>query len=392
MTKIKNEKLYDIAIVGGGLTGKLMASILVNSGIIQKNKLCWINNENKLSKDKRVSFINNKNFLKLKNDYKFNFLKKNYLTINKIQIHNINETQSLNLEDKNSHGIIIRNDILKEKLNFSENNLVIYRSKVVSTNCHQLQRCLILENEKKIYASLIISADGNSSPLRKLTNIQYINHALDHTIISGYLKCKNFDMTSAKQIFLKDSFIGLLPYSKNKNIINFVWSLDNQILNKNPNFNYYDEIIKRLNYFFSKDNIDFNISTSENINLQIYPINIKYVKNPFEKRILLIGDAAHSIHPLAGQGFNLSIEDCFDVLKCLQNARKIGKDYGEVSVLHEYTNLRRIRNNFITFITTILFYIFKKQNNYLNKLINYGLKKLEKTSLKHFFKILARGY
>ena len=100
MNKTKNEKNYDIAIVGGGLTGKLMVSILVNSGIVAKKSLCWINTENKLSKDRRVSFINYKNFLKLKNDYEINLLKKNYITINKIDIHNLNEKQSLNLKDK----------------------------------------------------------------------------------------------------------------------------------------------------------------------------------------------------------------------------------------------------------------------------------------------------
>jgi len=394
MIKNKNEKHYDITIVGGGLTGILMASILVNSGIVPENKLCWVNTESNLSADRRVSFINYKNFLKLRKDYNFNFLKKDYLTINKIHVHNINEKQSLNLEDENSHGIIIRNDILKDNLNFSENKIVIYKSKVVSTNYDQFHRYLILEDSKKIKTSLVLSADGNSSLLRKLTNIKYINHALDHTIISGYLKCKNFDMSSAKQIFLKDSFFGLLPYSKNQNIINFVWSLDNQILNKKPNFKYYDEIIKRLNYFFSKskDDISFYVPISHYTKLQVYPVNVKYVKNPFNKRIVLIGDAAHSIHPLAGQGFNLSIEDCFDILKCLQNAKKIGKDYGEISVLHEYTDLRKSRNNFITLITTILFYIFKKQDNNFNKLINYGLERINKTSLKRIFQILARGY
>lgn len=390
MNKNKNQRNYDVAIVGGGLTGKLMASILVNSGIVESQKLCWINTENKLSKDKRVSFINYKNFLKLKKDYDFNFLKKDYMTINKIQVYNINGKQCLNLEDKNCHGIIIRNDILKEKLDFPEKSLFIYKSKVVLTNSDRFHRYLILEDDKKIKASLVISADGSSSPLRKLTKIKYINHALDHKIISGYLKCKNFDTSSAKQIFLKDGFIGLLPYSKN--IINFVWSLDNQILNKNPNFKYYDEIIKRLNYFFLKDNINFNIPTLQYTNLQSYPINVKYVKNPFKKRIVLIGDAAHSVHPLAGQGFNLSIEDCFDIIKCLKNAKKIGKDFGEVSILHEYTNLRKSRSNFITLITTILFYIFKKQNNYLNKFINFTLETVDKTYLKNIFKILARGY
>ena len=48
--------------------------------------------------------------------------------------------------------------------------------------------------------------------------------------------------------------------------------------------------------------------------------------------------------------------------------------------------------NFITLITTILFYIFKKKNSLINKIINMSLKTLEKTSLKQLFKILARGY
>ena len=390
MIKNKNEKKYDITIIGGGLTGKLMASILVNSKIIPKKKLCWINTEKKSSIDKRVSFINYNNFLKLKKDNECNLYKKNYVKISKIEIHNINDKKPLNIEDINSHGIIIRNDILKENLNFPKNDLVIYKSRVTSTNCDELHRYLILEDGRKIKTSLVLSADGNSSPLRKLSNINYINHALDHTIISGYLYCKNFDMFTAKQIFLKDSFIGLLPYSKN--MINFVWSLDNEILNKNPNFKYYDQIIKRLDYFFSKENNSFIRPNSRNIKLQIYPMNIKYVQNPFQKRIVLIGDASHTIHPLAGQGLNLSIEDCFDVLKCLQNAKKIGKDFGEVSVLNEYANLRKYRIKFITLVTTFLFYIFKKQNNYLNKLINFSFERIDKTSLKNIFKILARGY
>ena len=390
MTKNNNEENYDITIVGGGLTGKLMASILVNSNIIPEKNLCWINTDSKSSIDKRVSFINYNNFLKLKKSCKCNFLKKKFIKISKIEIHNMNGKNPLNLEEKNSHGIIIRNDILKENLNFPDNNLVIHKSRVASTNCDQLFRYLILEDGKKIKTSLVLSADGNSSLLRKLSNINYINHAFNHTIISGYLNCKNFDMFSAKQIFLKDSFIGLLPYSKN--MINFVWSLDSVILNKNSNFKYYNELIKRLNYFFSKDNISFISPKSKNIKLQIYPINVKYVQKPFQKRIALIGDAAHTIHPLAGQGFNLSIEDCFDVLKCLQNAKKVGKDFGEVSVLKEYNYLRKYRIKFITLVTTSLFYIFKNQKNFLNKLINYSFEKIDKTSFKHIFKILARGY
>ena len=53
MEKNKNEKRYDITVVGGGLAGKLMVSILMKSCIFKKNTLCWINPEKKISKDKR---------------------------------------------------------------------------------------------------------------------------------------------------------------------------------------------------------------------------------------------------------------------------------------------------------------------------------------------------
>ena len=331
MKKNKNHTQYDITVIGGGLTGKLMISILIKSGFFKKNKLCWINTEKENNEDQRVSFINNKNFSKLKNFYGIKFFRKDYIKINKIEIHNVDETKPLSLDDEIGHGVIIRNDVFKNNLKISEDCLTIYKSKVISTNYDELYRYLILENEMKIKTSLVLSADGSSSTLRHLSNIKFFNHDLDHTIISGYLNVKNFDISTAKQIFLEDSFIGLLPFSKN--IVNFVWSLDNQVLNKKNNFKYYDEIIKRLNTFFSKYNINFRSPISKDEKLQIYPINIKYVQNPFEKRLILIGDAAHSIHPLAGQGFNLSIEDCFDVMKCLRDAKNVGKNVGEISVL-----------------------------------------------------------
>ena len=192
MEKFKNKKQYDVAVVGGGLTGKLMISILIKSGIFDKNKLCWINTEKAISEDKRVSFINYKNFFKLKNDYGIKFFNNNFLKINKVEIHNLDETIPLSIEDKIAHGVIIRNDIFKNNLVIQNDYLTIHKSKVVYTNHDAFHRYLILEDGRRINTSLVLSADGNSSPLRQLSNIKYINYDLDHTIISGFLKTKNF--------------------------------------------------------------------------------------------------------------------------------------------------------------------------------------------------------
>ena len=257
MRKNKYKNKYDITIIGGGLTGKLMLSLLQSCNLFDENKLCWINTDNENSKDIRVSFINYKNFVKLQNNTQFGVSSKDYSIINRIQLHNSHEKHPLKLDDENNHGIIIRNDVIKKNIKFSKKKFTIFNSKVISTTFDEFNRHLILKDGTKIKSSLVISADGSLSPLRELCKIKHFNKNLNHTIISGYLECKNFNTSMAKQIFLKDNFIGLLPLNNDKNLINFVWSIDNKILNKNKINNHY-EIIKLLNNFFSNSNLIFN--------------------------------------------------------------------------------------------------------------------------------------
>ncbi len=396
MKNLVIDKSYTITIVGGGLTGQLMASLLLKSNFIDPEKLCWINLNKEESIDTRVSFLNANNFFQLKHNFKYHFKDKDFLNIKKIQIHNEYEKSPLILEDEQSHGVIINNHTLEKIFNIPKKQLKIYNSKVINTKHDQYHRYLYLENGTKVKTSLVISADGNSSSLRDFSKIKYISKNLNHTIISGYLYSKNFGNSVAKQIFLEDSFIGLLPISKSNNLINFVWSLNNSVLNnKNSKFNYYHEIIERLNSFFSKYNINFerlkaNVPSYDK--LQIFSSYVKFVNEPFSNRIVLIGDSAHTIHPLAGQGFNLSIEDCFDLLKCINKARSYGKDLGHISVAKEYSDLRKKRKNFITLVTTSIFYLFNKRTRTLNNIINTVTFNLNKISSKKIFSMLARGY
>ena len=90
-----------------------MLAVLLNCGEFNENKLCWINTDNENYKDVRVSFINYKNFIKLKKSIRFDISSRDYSMIDKIELHNTNEKYPLKLKDLNNHGIIIRNDILK---------------------------------------------------------------------------------------------------------------------------------------------------------------------------------------------------------------------------------------------------------------------------------------
>ena len=80
------------------------------------------------------------------------------------------------------------------------------------------------------------------------------------------------------------------------------------------------------------------------------------------------------------------------MFKCMKNAKSVCRDFGTLPLLKTYNNMRKTRKNFITLATTLIFYVFSTKNNQLNSIINYGIEKIEKTSLKEIFKFLAKGY
>ncbi len=396
MNKINKIDHFKITVVGGGLTGILMIKLLLQKKVVDSRDLCWINPIKKGLNDNRVSFINLKNFNDLKNILNIKLSSNDYSIIKKIEIHNHEQKLPLTLSDKESHGIIINNKKIKELLSFDISNLTEIRSIVTNTNVNKFKRNLSLKNGITISSDLVLAADGNSSQLRNLSKINFFSKKLSHSIVNGYIRCTDDSLNTARQVFLRNSFVGLLPTSPKDDFTSFVWSLDSNYLNKHLNDNkLITKLINLLNDHFKKTNTKFRRIQSKEINssvnLNVYPINIKYVPKPFNKRIVLLGDAAHSIHPLAGQGFNLSIEDCLVMLNNLLEARSVGKDLGDNSIILDYIKKRKIRKDFITFSTTSLYFIFKNNYPLLNKFINYGIEKLEKTYFKNLFKILARG-
>ena len=73
MKNFVKEKFYKITVIGGGLTGELMVSLLLKSNNIDSNEICWINLNRKKFIDTRVSFLNTNNFFKLKHKFKYHF-------------------------------------------------------------------------------------------------------------------------------------------------------------------------------------------------------------------------------------------------------------------------------------------------------------------------------
>ena len=125
-----------------------------------------------------------------------------------------------------------------------------YEAFVTNTTCDNFERTLYLNNKQSIKTTLVLSADGKNSQLRKLLSIKTISKKTGHIAISGFLEQSREHKLTAIQAFTELGPIGLLPF-ENKNKINFVLSVEEtkykNILSKDNPEQY---ICEKLEYFF----------------------------------------------------------------------------------------------------------------------------------------------
>ena len=104
----------------------------------------------------------------------------------------------------------------------------------------------------------------------------------------------------------------------------------------------------------------------------------------FDKRILLLGDAAHTIHPMAGQGLNLGIRDIRSLEKMIKTTKYF--DIGIKGFLRKYERSRRLDIQQFSKLTTSLQWLFSSPNNVIQEITLEGLRLVDKNhSIKNFF-------
>ena len=393
---LSKENFHKICVVGGGITGAIMVLLLKNSNMFKLSDIGWVKPKLKTQNDFRTTFYNETSLELLNNLNIFRKLKKvDYTSIKNIKVFGPNYSSPLEwnyLNTKRKFGAVIKNDVVLKIIEEQLKDIKQYDSFVNNTRCNDFERTLYLENKKFIKTHLVLSADGKNSYLRKLLSIKTLNKNSKHVAISGFLEQSKNHNSVAIQAFTNIGPIGILPY-ENKNLVNFVLSIEkikfNNLLSKdNPEY----FICNELNKFFT--HIDLNYRPIKKINnienkLSFWDLNLNLVLNPTSSRAVLIGDAAHSIHPLAGQGLNLSLRDCVSALKAIENCLNFGNDLGDKSILKLYKSERLPKTISMTVFTDLMFYGFTETSNKTQTLLTNGMKNLNKTSLKNIFRDLA---
>ena len=396
VNKISNKNFHKICVIGGGITGAIMVLLLKNSNMFKLNDIGWIKPNLKSQSDLRTTFYNKKSLDLLNDLHILKKLKKNdYTSVKNIKVYGANLSLPLEWDyfDKQKElGVVIKNNIILKVIEEQLKDIKQYDSFVNNTKCNFFERTLYLENKTFINTHLVLSADGKNSYLRKLLSIKTIVKNTSHIAVSGFLKQSKNHNSTAIQAFTKIGPIGILPY-ENKNIVNFVQSIERiefkKILSKeNPEY----FICSELNKFFS--HIDLNFNPIKKINkmnnkLSYWDLDLNLVLNPTSSRAILIGDAAHSIHPLAGQGLNLSLRDCVSALKAIKKCFKSGNDLGDKSILKHYKNERLPKTILMTAFTDFIFLGFTSTSSNTQALLTKGMENLNNTDFKNIFRDLA---
>ena len=196
------------------------------------------------------------------------------------------------------------------------------------------------EGGENISCKLVVGADGGLSSVRELSSINIRTWSYDQKALIANLKAEKSHSNTAYQVFTKNGPIALLPMQKDdEESLSLVWSADidyaERLLDLDiPSF--LNELERKTESVLGKLSMDGEMSS--------YPLHQLHAKDYYAQRVVLIGDAAHSMHPLAGQGLNLGLGDVEELANRILSSRRHGEDVGNDKMLNDYSKARKSIN------------------------------------------------
>ena len=374
---------YDFVVSGGGLAGSLAALALKKLGFS-----CYIfDSAKKYKSDFRTSTITKSSADFLKEINAWQHIKDFATPILGIYTYEKNSASFLHFDctnkdecatNKSPMGWVVPNNILKHALQkeIKINYGVSYKE--VYSSCDKSK--LILSDANTLEGRFLISAEGRESFCLKTSGILNFSRFYKQSCIICNLKCDSRHKNIAREIFLPEGPLALLPLKK-EDEFSLIWTVDflhhEQI--KNLKKEVFLEKISKISGLNFVDIITERIA---------YPIKIHMAKNYFKKSIIFVGDCMHSIHPVAGQGFNLTVYDIRSIFQLL--SRYDLSDFA--SLLPSYSKQRLKTNAKMAFFTDLLVRCFSNNSYLLETGRNLALDLINNNlHLKNFFTNRAMG-
>lgn len=202
-----------------------------------------------------------------------------------------------------------------------------------------------------LHASLVLAADGKFSTLREMAGITATRKDYEQTAIVATIAHEKPHNGLAQERFLPAGPFAVLPMTDNRSSLVWVEPKGRaQLYVDLPNEECEQEITERVGSYLGKITLAGKRFT--------YPLSLMHADSYIAPRIALIGDAAHAIHPIAGQGVNLGFRDVAVLEELIRKQHELGLDIGDVSLLEHYQRWRRFDNVSMMAVTDGLNHLF----------------------------------
>lgn len=337
-------KTYDVAIVGGGMVGLATAIGLANANlnvvVIDAGTTQAVSGDPKL----RVSAINKASQQLLENLGAWQYLDDS--RVSPYQKMSVWDKDGLGKIEFDAHSIseaylgsIIENDAisyaLAKRASEISNITYIENQRLERVAFGEREAWLTLANGDNVSAAVVVAADGANSWVRQQCSIPLTFWDYGHHAIVATVRTELAHDATARQAFLPGGPLAMLPLYDD-NLCSIVWSVS-------PD---------QAEQLLALDDIEFGKALTAALDgrlgmcqviseRQSFPLRMRYARHFARHRLVLAGDAAHTIHPLAGQGVNLGFLDAASIIETFTELHEQGKDLGEYSHLRALERWRK---------------------------------------------------
>ncbi|QDP01893.1 FAD-dependent monooxygenase [Thalassotalea sp. PS06] len=216
-----------------------------------------------------------------------------------------------------------------------------------------------------IESEILVGADGGNSMVRNLAKIGTSGWDYQHSAMLINVKTEQDQQDITWQHFVNGAPVAFLPLSGNR--ASLVWYDKPQTINELVNLSS-SQLQQRIIEHFPK-----RLGNIEVIDKGAFPLIRRHANQYVKNRVVLVGDAAHSINPLAGQGVNMGFKDVHALQEVIAKAIGSGEHYADASVLRRYEKQRRNDNLLMMTTMDLIYRGFKQPAGPIKLLRNLGL-------------------
>lgn len=247
-----------------------------------------------------------------------------------------------------------------------------------------------LDEGRELTGALLIAAEGRNSDTRDAAGLRSAQWDYDHTALVGAITHVRTHTNTAYEIFYPAGPFALLPMADDaggRHRSAFVWSVPRRNAPgyiKMPETMLLDEMRKAMHGMLGEIALAAPISS--------YPLAFHHTARIIGHRLALIGDCAHSLHPIAGQGINLGFRDVAALTEVLVDGARLGLDAGDAQLLARYQRWRAADTLAVATATDGLNRLFAVPGRTASAVRRLGLSAVQRTPhLRRFFIDEARG-